>query len=94
METEMETGTENRRVLFEVEVLGRSHGRRCFVCDSPAWPMHTVRPRGGDYGRYACFAHVSEVMVTWDDQEEDREESSGKSGEVRDDALRRETAAP
>ena len=50
-----ETGTENRRVLFEVEVLGRSHGRRCFVCDSPAWPMHTVRPRGGDYGRYACF---------------------------------------
>ena len=40
-----ETGTENLRVLFEVEVLGRSHGRRCFVCDSPAWPMHTVRPR-------------------------------------------------
>ena len=73
METEMETGTENRRVLFEVEVLGRSHGRRCFVCDSPAWPMHTVRPRGGDYGRYACFAHVSDVMVTWDDHEEDRE---------------------
>ena len=25
--------------------------RRCFVCDSPAWPMHTVRPRGGDYGQ-------------------------------------------
>ena len=78
METEMETGTENRRVLFEVEVLGRSHGRRCFVCDSPAWPMHTVRPRGGDYGRYACFVHVSEVMVTWDDQEEAQEVRGGE----------------
>ena len=68
----MGTETGNRKVLFEVEVLDRSQGRRCFVCDSPAWPMHTVRPRGGDYGRYACFAHVSEVIVTWDDQEKDR----------------------
>ena len=50
----METGTENRRLLFEVEVLGRSHERRCFVCDSSSWPMHTVRPRRGDYGRYAA----------------------------------------
>ena len=57
---------------------GRTRGC-CFVCNSPAWPMHTVRPRGGDYGRYACFAHVSEVMVTWDDQEQDRE----KDQEVR-----------
>ena len=31
-----ETDTENRRVLFEVEVLDRSHERLCFVCDSPA----------------------------------------------------------
>ena len=59
-----ETDTENRRVLFEVEVLDRSHEQRCFVCNSQAWPMHTVRPRGGDCGRYACFVHVSEVMVT------------------------------
>ena len=66
----METGTENRRVLFEVEVLGPSHESCCFVCNSSPWPMHTVRPQGGDFGRYACFAHVSDVMVTWDDHEE------------------------
>ena len=66
----METGTGNRRVLFEVEVLGPSDEGRCFVCNSSACPMHTVRPLGGDYGRYTCFAHVSDVMVTWDDHEE------------------------
>ena len=66
----METGTENRRVLFEVEVLGRSHESCCFVRNSWVQPMHTIRPRGGDYGRYACFAHVTDVMVTWDDHEE------------------------
>ena len=65
-------------MLFEVEVLGRSQERRCFVCDSPAWPMHTVRPKGGDYGRYACFAHVSEVMTTWDDQEEAQKARGGE----------------
>ena len=66
----METDTGNRRVLFEVEVLDRSHERRCLVCNSRAQPMHTVRPSGGGHGRYACFAHVSEVMTTWDDHEE------------------------
>ena len=76
----METGIENRRVLFEVEVLGRSHEGRCFVCDSSAWPMHTVRPRGGDYGRYACFAHVSKVMVTWDDDQKEDQEVRGGDG--------------
>ena len=79
METE-QTDTENRRVLFEVEVLGRSHRSRCFVCNSSAWPMHTVRPRGGDHGRYACFAHVSEVMTTWDDHEGTREIQGGEGG--------------
>ena len=40
---------------------------------------HGPSPRSDDYGRYACFVHVSEVMVTWDDQEEVRE----KDREVR-----------
>ena len=62
--------TENRKVLFEVEILDPSDEGRCFVCNSWVQPMHTVRTRGGDYGRYACFAHVSEVMTTWDDHEE------------------------
>ena len=66
----MEMDTGNRRVLFEVEVLGPPDGGRCFVCNSRAQPMHTVRPSGGGHGRYACFAHVSEVMTTWDDHEE------------------------
>ena len=80
----MGTDTENRRVLFEVEVLDPPDGGRCFVCNSRARPMHTVRPRGGDHGRYACFAHVSEVMTTWDDHEErherDREVRGGEGG--------------
>ena len=66
----MGTDTGNRRVLFEVEVLGPKDHGRCFVCNTRTQHMHTVRPRGGDYGRYACFAHVSEVMTTWDDHEE------------------------
>ena len=53
---------------------------RCFVCNSWAQPMQTVRPRCGDYGRYACFVHVSEVMVTRDDQEEGREGRGGERG--------------
>ena len=65
--------TENRKVLFEVEILGPSDEGRCFVCNSSVRPMHTVRPRGGDYGRYACFAHVSDVMLTWDNHEKPEE---------------------
>ena len=64
----MDTG--NRKVLFEVEVLEPPDGGRCFICSSKTQPMHSVRPCGGDYGRYACFAHVSEVMTTWDDHED------------------------
>ena len=64
----MDTG--NRRVLFEVEVLGPADQGRCFVCNIRTQPMHTVRPSGGGHGRYACFVHVSEVMTTWDDHQE------------------------
>ena len=74
----MEMDTGNRKVLFEVETLDPSNERRCFVCNSWAQPMHTVRPRCGDYGRYACFVHVSEVMITWDDQEEGQEVQGGE----------------
>ena len=66
----MGMGIENRKVLFEVEILGPSDNSRCFVCNSSVWPMYTVRPRGGDFGRFTCFVHVSEVMVTWDDHQD------------------------
>ena len=79
----MATGTANRRTLFEVELLDPSEGRRCFVCNSTPWPMHTVRPRGGDFGRYACFAHLSEVMVAWDDHRDMMESRDMDEGERR-----------
>ena len=75
----MGTDTGNRRVLLEVEVLDSPDGGRCFVCKSRPRPMHTVRPKDGDHGRYACFAHVSEVMTTWNDHEE-RQRQGGERG--------------
>ena len=71
----MATETTSRRVLFEVEILDPAEQRPCFVCNAAVWPMHAVRPKDGDFGRYACFAHVSEVMVGWDD---DRETQDGE----------------
>ena len=51
----METGTENRRVLFEVEVLSRSHERTLLRVRLPGLAhAHGPSHRGGDYGRYAA----------------------------------------
>ena len=74
-----ETGTENRRVLFEVEVLGRSHEEallrvrllRLGRCTQSA-------PGAATTAGTPASSHVSEVMVTWDDHEETQEVRGGE----------------
>ena len=91
--TPMETGetgkpgTENRRVLFEVEVLGRSQERRCFVCASPAWPMHTVRPGAATTAATPASPTCPRSWSPGTTTREDREVRE-------DDALRRKTVTP
>ena len=51
---------------FDLEILGRDDGRRCYRCHTPYRPMFVVRPPASPVGRYACIAHAGAVADGWD----------------------------
>ena len=63
---ETETGTDTKPVRFDLEILSRDEGSRCYRCQTPYRPMFVVRPPDGPVGRFACIAHVGVVADEWD----------------------------
>ena len=58
---QVEPETETKTVLFELEVLEKDEGSRCYRCRTPYRPMFVLRPPHSTVGRYACIAHVGVV---------------------------------
>ena len=64
----METarGTDTKTVHFELDIIGRTEDRRCYLCHHHTVPMFGVRPPQSSIGRYACLLHVGAVADEWD----------------------------
>ena len=63
----METGMDTTKtVRFDLEILGRDDGGRCYICNTSFGVMFVVRPPQSSRGRVACIAHVGDVADGWD----------------------------
>ena len=70
METEMETGTGiTKMVRFDLEIVDKDEGARCYLCHTSFGQMFVVRPPDSPREKYACIAHVGDVADQWDQAE-------------------------